>query len=201
MKHFKVAHHKIAVASIGAIVISLGLAATATGQAVNSIMLNNDKTTDFGMLFTDAIDNIVQARTAVEQTFAEFRKDDGGATEAKDVDHVIDSLVEAGYVQQDSQAVSLMLQKGLDAAFSRLDILADMAVDRLTSARDNMPVDNTDSYLGYTMPAQKAIDDMMQFARELQIIVSATWRDHNNQPSFVVATTGPLTEAKRVVAA
>lgn len=203
MKHFKVAHHAIAATSIAAIVISLGLAATATGQAVNSIMLSTDKdkTPNFGKLFTDAIENIDQARATIEQTFAEFRNDDGGATEAKDVDHVIDKLVAGGYLRANSLVVDTVMKQGLDDAFSKLDLLADAAVAKLTWARDSIKVDDSDTYLGYTVPAQTAIDDMMSYARELQVVVSATWREHNQQPSFVISDSMPVETKKKTAAA
>lgn len=201
MKHFKVAHHAIAASSIATIAISLGLAATATGQAVNSIMLSTDKdkTSNFDKLFTDAIENITQARTTIEQTFADFRKD-GGATEAKNVDHVIDELVAGGYVQPGSPAVATVMKQGLDAAFSKLDLLADTAVTKLTKARDSIKVDGSDSYLGYTVTAQTAMDDMMSYARELQVIISATWRDHNQMKSFVIIDS-KSSETKKIAAA
>lgn len=201
MKHFKVAHHAIAASSIATIAISLGLAATATGQAVSSIMLSTDKdkTSNFGKLFTDAIENITQARSTIEQTFADFRKD-GGATEAKNVDHVINGLVAGGYVQPNSPAVGTVMKQGLDSAFSKLDLLADAAVTKLTKARDSIKVDGSDTYLGYTVTVQTAIDDMMSYARELQVIISATWRDHNQMKSFVI-TDSMSAETKKAAAA
>jgi hypothetical protein len=201
MKHFQIAHHTIAVASIATIVTSLGLAVTATGQAVNSIMLSTDKgkTSDFGKLFTDAIENIVQARLTIEQTFANFRND-GGATEAKNVDHIIDQLVTGGYLQPNSPVVDTVMKQGLETAFSKLDRLADTAVAKLNWARNAIKVNDSDTYLGHTVPTQIAIDNMMSYARELQVIVSSTWRDHNQQPSFVITDQTPV-EAKKTVAA
>lgn len=203
MKHFKVAHHAIANTSIAAIALSLGLAATAAGQAVNSIMLSTDKnkTPDFGKQFTDSIENIARARATIEKTFTDFRNEDGGATEAKDVDHVIDQLVAGGYLQPNSTVVEMVMKRGLDAAFSKLDLLADAAMAKLTSARDSIQVDDNDTYLGYTVPAQNAVDNMMSYVRELQVIVSATWRDHTKLTSFIVTDSSAPIEAKQTVAA
>ena len=197
MKRFKIDHHRIAAVSIASIAISLGLAATAAGQAVNSVMLSTGKenTPNFGKLFTDAIDNIHQARATIEQTFADFRKD-GGATEAKDVNHVISKLVAGGYLRANSPVVDTVMKHDLDAAFSKLDVLADAAVTKLVQARDSIKLDDSDTYLGYTVLAQTTVDDMMSYARELQVIISSTWRDHNQQPSFVITDLMPA-EAKK----
>jgi hypothetical protein len=203
MKRFNPVSHAIVASSISAIAISISLAANSAGQAMTGVMQNaaNGTSFDFNQLFTDAIDNVGQARAAIERTLTELQDKDDGVIEAKDVDHVIAELVANDYLKTDSQAIAMILTQDIDAALSHLDDKASAVIDNITWARDSISVDNTDSYLGYTVPVQNSVDDMKSLAQDLQIIVSATWRDHNDQPSFVVATTGPLTEAKVAVAA
>ncbi len=200
MKHFQIGHHKAAVSSIAVIAVSLSLAATAAGQGTTAIMMQPADDQSFSKLYSDAIDNIGQARQTVEQLFTDFRNN-GGATEAKDFDHVLGELISAGYMRADSTAINIVTQKGLDAAFSRLDALADAAVDKLTWARDNILPNGTDAYLGYTAPAQAAVDDMMKFARDLHLVISATWRDLNQQESIVVTDIEQPADTSELVAA
>ncbi len=195
MKHFKSAHHATAASNIVMIATSLGLAANAVGFAVNAIMLDPNDDQTFKLQINAAIDNVDLARQSIELVFNEFRQD-GGPTEAKDVDHIVTKLVDAGYLKADSQAVNTVMMKGLDAAFSKLDTLINNTTDKLALARDSFTTDGTDSYLGYTVPVQATVDDMMTFLRDLQVIIAATWRDHQKQPSFVITDLMPA-EAKK----
>ncbi len=200
MKHLNVAHHGFAVASIAAIVISTNLAATSFDQATTEIMLkttSEDKTSDHSTMLQAAVDNIATARKNIEQVFAKFRAEENDAVEAKDVDHVVAQLAENGYLSENSPVVDVVMKQGLDSAFSQLDILAGIATDKMAAAQTNIVVDGTDFYLGYTSPARMAVNDMKMFANDLQVIISATWRDHNKQPSFILYNGEPA--AKKVV--
>lgn len=195
MKHFKSAHHEAAASAIAFIATWFGQASTAVGLAKNAIMLDPSNDLVLKKQLNIAIANIGQARQQIDKLFGEFRQD-GGPTEAKDVDSIVEDLIDTDLLKLGSPALDMVMNKGLDVAFSKLDTLANIVTGTLESARDNFTPDGTDSYLSYTVPIEDAVSDMSNYVRDLHVVIAATWRDHVNLPGFAIKTDGTAAEQR-----
>lgn len=198
MKHFNARRHAIAFGAMPTIAATLMFASSSISAAVGTLtqqsQANQSKFDQQG--FHDAIDHLNQTRQLIGQVKTNIDSEDADPVEAKDIDRVITALIDNNYLDSTSPVIDMLKTQDLGQVLDSLDKQVEDVTGTIMYARDTISMDGTDSYLGYTVPMQQKVTDLISFGQDLQLIVAATWREHNNQPSFVITDLVPA-EAKK----
>lgn len=206
MNHLNKARHQIAMTALPMVAIATCLAFSAANFGIANIMKTSQDdggTPDYVQPLNDAIDHLDVARAQIGDAIGKLESDDSiGAVEMKDLREVLASLVNTSYLTIDSLAADVLDKQGLAVAFKQLDTYVEDAIAALQWTRDDVIIDGTDGYLGHTALLSSAMITMSSYMTDVQVIIGAAWRDHNNEASFLIHNT-PATgaDAKRAARA
>jgi hypothetical protein len=189
MMHFTARRHAIVFGAMPAITAALLLAQSNASAAVAVVMQQSQaKQPELDLQrFHNAIDHLNQTRQLISQAMSDIDSEDAGPVEAKDIDRVIMTLIDNNYLAATSPIIDQLKTQDLGQVLDSLDQMVADVTGTIMWARDFISMDGTDSHLGHTELMQQKVTDLVKFGRNLNLIVAATWRDHNNQPSFVIA--------------
>ncbi len=203
MKRFNANRHAIAFGAMPAITAALILAQSSASAAIAVVTQQSQANqSSFDVQdFHDSIDHLNDMRTLVGQTKANIDREDTKVVEAKDIDHVISALIGTGLIANTSPVIDLLKTQDLGQVLDSFAAMAEDVTGTIMWARDSMPADGTDSYLVQAKTVQQKMVDLVKFGQDLQMIIAATWRDHNNQQPFIVPDTTSSAETKQTVAA